>query len=422
MAELEAQSDSITDIARALTLERADPAAADVLAWAEALRACIRSHQRDVELLKPWATDGTTTLESIPKLGDLPDLYNDARAGLDARSSCAARASDAAKALERRITELAATAGKMFDAMKFDFLLDPARQLLSIGYRVTDGSLDPNCYDLLASEARLASFVAIAKGEVPARHWFRLGRAMTPVDRGSALISWSGSMFEYLMPSLVMRAPVGSLLEQTNRLVVRRQMKYGAELGVPWGISESAYNARDLELTYQYSNFGVPGLGLKRGLSENAVIAPYATALAAMVDPEAAAQNFSRLLAAGGLGHFGWYEALDYTPSRVPEGESVAVVRAYMAHHQGMTLVAIADALNHGAMRARFHAEPIIQATELLLQERTPRDVAVARPRAEEVKAEANVRESAPPTDSPVPFAARSDPAHASAYPTATTP
>ena len=394
-AELKTQSDAIGDIARALTLDRADPAAADVLIWAEALRSCIASHQRDLELLEPLATDGTTTLESIPKLGDLPDLYNDT-ATLD--QDVAARAGEAARALERRITELAATAGAMFDAMKFDFLLDPARQLLSIGYRVTDGSLDPNCYDLLASEARLASFVAIAKGEVPARHWFRLGRAMTPVDRGSALISWSGSMFEYLMPSLVMRAPVGSLLEQTNRLVVRRQMKYGAELGLPWGISESAYNARDLELTYQYSNFGVPGLGLKRGLSENAVIAPYATALAAMVDPEAAAQNFSRLLAAGGLGHFGWYEALDYTPSRVPEGESVAVVRAYMAHHQGMTLVAIADALNRGAMRARFHAEPIIQATELLLQERTPRDVAVAHPRAEEVKADANVRESVPPT------------------------
>src|SRR6202140_4427481 len=155
------------------------------------------------------------------------------------------------------------------------------------------------------------------------------------------------------MPSLVMRAPVGSLLEQTNRLIVRRQMKYGTELGLPWGISESAYNARDLELTYHNSNFGVPGLGLKRGLSENAVIAPYATALAAMVDPAAAAQNFSRLLKAGGLGHFGWYEALDYTPSRVPEGETVAVVRAYMAHHQGMTLVAITNALHGGTMRAR---------------------------------------------------------------------
>ena len=173
-------------------------------------------------------------------------------------------------------------------AMEFGFLLDHDRKLLSIGYLVSEGTLDPSCYDLLASEARLASFLAIAKGDVPARHWFRLGRAVTPVARGAALISWSGSMFEYLMPSLVMRAPAGSLVERTSRLIVRRQIDYGAKLGVPWGISESAYNARDLEFTYQYSNFGVPGLGLKRGLGENVVIAPYATALASMVDPQAA--------------------------------------------------------------------------------------------------------------------------------------
>ena len=147
------------------------------------------------------------------------------------------------------------------------------------------------------------------------------------------------------MPSLVMRAPAGSLLERTNRLIVRRQIAYGAALDVPWGISESAYNARDLELTYQYSNFGVPGLGLKRGLSENVVIAPYATALAAMVDPQAAARNFARLAAAGARGRYGFYEALDYTPSRLPEGADVAIVRAFMAHHQGMTIVAIANVL-----------------------------------------------------------------------------
>ena len=160
-----------------------------------------------------------------------------------------------------RLAALETTARAMAGAMEFGFLLDPERKLLSIGYRVADGTLDPSCYDLLASEARLASFVAIAKGDVPTRHWFRLGRAVTPIGRGAALISWSGSMFEYLMPSLVMRAPAGSLLEQTSRLVVRRQIDYGAALGVPWGISESAYNVRDLELTYQYSNFGVPGLG-----------------------------------------------------------------------------------------------------------------------------------------------------------------
>ena len=239
--------------------------------------------------------------------------------------------------------------GTMAGAMEFGFLLDPDRKLLSIGYRVADGTLDPSCYDLLASEARLASFVAIAKGDVPSRHWFRLGRAVTPVGRGAALISWSGSMFEYLMPSLVMRAPAGSLLEETSRLVVRRQMNYGATLDVPWGISESAYNVRDLEHTYQYSNFGVPGLGLKRGLGENAVVAPYATALAAMVDPGAAARNFARLAAVGARGRYGFYEALDYTPTRLPEGQDVAIVRAFMAHHQGMTVVAIANALLDGA-------------------------------------------------------------------------
>ena len=179
--------------------------------------------------------------------------------------------------------------------MDFRFLLDPDRKLLSIGFSVATNRLDTNCYDLLASEARLASLFAIAKGDVETRHWFRLGRPATPIGSGSALISWSGSMFEYLMPSLVMRAPAGSVLEQTTRLVVARQRSYAAGLGIPWGISESSYNARDLEMTYQYSNFGVPGLGLKRGLSENRVIAPYATGLAAMIDPVAAVQNYAAL-------------------------------------------------------------------------------------------------------------------------------
>ena len=170
-------------------------------------------------------------------------------------------------------------------------------------------------------------------------------------------------------------------------------MSYGAEQGVPWGISESAYNVRDLDLTYQYSNFGVPGLGLERGLSDDLVIAPYATALAAMVEPAAAAENLRRLADVGARGSYGFYEALDYTGSRLPEGATVAIVRAYMAHHQGMTLVALSNVLREGGMRAWFHAEPIIQATELLLQERAPRDVAVARPRVEEVEAPAHARD-----------------------------
>jgi len=282
--------------------------------------------------------------------------------------------------LDRRLLAIEEQVRGMALAMEFGFLHNSERKLLSIGYLADEGKLDVNCYDLLASEARLACFVAIAKGDIPAREWFRLGRAVTPAAGGAVLVSWSGSMFEYLMPSLVMRAPAGSLLESTSRLVVRRQAAFGVEQGVPWGVSESAYNVRDAEYTYQYSNFGIPGLGLKRGLDADLVIAPYATALAAMVDPAAAVANLGALTGMGALGRHGFYEALDFTPDRVPAGQTMVIVRAFMAHHQGMTIVAVADAVLDGLMRARFHAEPIIQATELLLQERAPRDVATARP------------------------------------------
>jgi cyclic beta-1,2-glucan synthetase len=177
----------------------------------------------------------------------------------------------------------------------------------------------------------------------------------------------------------------GSVLEQTTRLIVARQRAYAAALGIPWGISESSYNARDLEMTYQYSNFGVPGLGLKRGLSENRVIAPYATGLAAMVDPVAAVENYAQLAGIGAEGRFGFYEAVDFTPARLPTNENHAIVRSFMAHHQGMTITAIANTLQNGRLRDRFHAEPMIQGAELLLQERIPRDVASAPPRATEV-------------------------------------
>lgn len=407
LAELAAHADTVADIANTMSVEGGDDASTDLRDWTGALRTSIESHVRDLDLLLSWTRTAGDALASLSsrtlRLAEIPERCEEALEQLTLRSAAnpalveaLERATDGARSLARRLTVIGEQATRMATAMDFTFLFDSERHLLSIGYRLADGTLDPSCYDLLASEARLASFVAIAKGDVPVRHWFRLGRALTPVDRGSALISWSGSMFEYLMPSLVMRAPPGSLLEQTSRLVVSRHQRYGAELGVPWGVSESAYNARDLEFTYQYSNFGVPGLGLKRGLGGDAVIAPYATALASMVDPQAAVQNFSRLTAAGGRGSYGWYEALDYTRSRLPEGESVAIVRAYMAHHQGMTVVAIADALHDGVMRARFHADPLIRATELLLQERTPRGVAVARPRAEEVRAVARVREILP--------------------------
>jgi cyclic beta-1,2-glucan synthetase len=349
-AALALNAATMVDIARALVSELADDSGAEMLFWAEAAQRSILSSRRDAE-----------------------------------------QTEEQRRSLRRRLAAIESTSRSMAEATEFGFLLDRERRLLSIGYRAAEGTLDPNCYDLLASEARLASFVAIAKNDVPAAHWFRLGRAVTPIGHGAALISWSGSMFEYLMPSLVLRAPAGSLLDETNRLVVARQISYGAELGIPWGMSESAYNARDLEFTYQYSNFGVPGLGLKRGLSQNTVIAPYATALAAMVDPGAARLNFSRLQAIGGRGRYGFYEALDYTRSRVPEGSKVAIIKAYMAHHQGMTVVALANVLFDGKPRDRFHAEPMVQATELLLQERTPRDVSVMHPRAEEVTTAARI-------------------------------
>jgi len=300
-------------------------------------------------------------------------------------------------AVRERLARAARDAQRLVAAMDFTFLYDAERRLFSIGYRLSDGRLDPGYYDMLASEARLASFLAIALEQVPTAHWFRLGRALTPVGHGSALVSWSGSMFEYLMPDLVLEVPPESLLGQTNRLVVGRQIQYGDEHGVAWGVSESAFNARNLEFTYQYSNFGLPGLGLKRGLSEDLVVAPYATALAAMIAPARAAANFEDLRRAGGLGLYGFYEALDYTPSRLPEGESVAVVRCYMAHHQGMTIAALSSVLTHGAMRRRFHADPAIAATELLLQERTPTAVAVSRPRVDEVRSPLHVREPVPP-------------------------
>ncbi len=286
--------------------------------------------------------------------------------------------------LRRRLIDVSETArGIAFD-MEFGFLMNRKRRLLSIGYRVEEGELDDSCYDLLASEARLTSLFAIAKGDLPNEHWFRLGRPVVPVSGRATLASWSGSMFEYLMPPLVMHERQGGLLYQTNRMVVRVQQRYARELGVPWGISESAYNARDHLLTYQYSNFGVPSLGLKRDLARNAVIAPYATMLACQVAPSDAIRNMDRLRKIGAQGAYGFYESVDFTPSRLPKGEKCAVIRAYFAHHQGMSICAAANVVTSGRLRELFHSDPVIEAAELLLQERAPRTVAPVS-RSEEV-------------------------------------
>lgn len=316
-------------------------------------------------------------------LGWLARLRASLPAGLSAARDALARAAALAERCEA-----------IFAAMDFTFLYSPVRRFLSIGYQVTDLRLDDSYYDLLASEARLASFLAIAKGDVPTAHWFHLDRPATSVPVGDlsaterVLLSWGGTMFEYLMPALVMRNWHDTLLDDTMRVVIRRQVAYGAERHVPWGISESAYNVTDLQLNYQYHSFGVPGLGLRRGLADDLVIAPYATLLVAPFAPRTALRNLELLRAAGAQGRYGFYEALDYTPSRVPEGASHAVIRSFMAHHQGMALVALDNALNDNPMQARFHADPLVRSAELLLQERIPRAAPLQHPRREEVRPE----------------------------------
>ena len=293
---------------------------------------------------------------------------------------------------EKGLPELARRATTFGDATAFGFLHDPQRRILSIGFRLADadgpGRLDGSYYDLLASEARLASFIAIARGELPETHWFHLGRLVTSVAGMPTLLSWSGTAFEYLMPLLLMRSYPETLLDQSCRMAVRRQVAYGAERGVPWGISECAYNVGDRLGNYQYKAFGVPGLGLKRGLADELVVAPYATALAAMVEPQLAARNLRLLARDGYAGAYGYFEAIDHTHATVDEDASEAhpagggaIVRAFMAHHQGMTLVALANVLLGDVMVKRFHADPRVKATELLLQERVPRSAPITQPR-----------------------------------------
>jgi cyclic beta-1,2-glucan synthetase len=298
-----------------------------------------------------------------------------------------------------RLSNLAERAAAFADGMSFGFLYDRERQLFAIGYRLADvagpGRLDASYYDLLASEARLASFIAIAKGDVPQSHWFRLGRLVVSVDGVPTLVSWSASMFEYLMPLLLMRTYPGTLLDQSCRMAVKQQIRYGRQRGVPWGISESAYNLVDRPGHFQYKAFGVPGLGLKRGLADELVVAPYATALSAMVDPAEAARNLGRLEKEGALGALGYYDAVDYTSRKPEESEAVpaggqtsgVVVKSYFAHHQGMTLLSLANILLSDVMVDRFHADLRIQATELLLQERIPQKAPAIEPRpAEETR------------------------------------
>ncbi len=266
-----------------------------------------------------------------------------------------------------------------FALMEYGLLYVKTRHLLAIGYNVDESRRDVSYYDLLASEARLSTFVAIAQGQLPQDSWFALGRLLITAGGEPILMSWSGSMFEYLMPMLVTPSYQGSLLDQTCRAAVARQIAHGNQRGLPWGVSESGYNAVDASLNYRYHAFGTPDLGLKRGLSEDSVIAPYASALALMVEPEAACENLQRLAALGLEGRYGFYEAIDYTPSRLARGQTGAVVQSFMAHHQAMSLIAFGHLLLNRPMQRRFEADPLIQASLLLLQERIPKTAIIHR-------------------------------------------
>ncbi|HEY3440972.1 MAG TPA: glucoamylase family protein [Paludibaculum sp.] len=281
------------------------------------------------------------------------------------------KARTASTELMRRCGHLGEMSNALAEGMDMRFVYDAQRRLFAIGYEV-GGPLNVAAhYDLLASEARLGSLVAIAKGDVPVEHWLALGRPYTS-DHGQVLLSWSGTMFEYLMPLLFTRSFRNSLLENACAAAVERQMEYTKDRGVPWGISESAYSAIDAHKIYQYRAFGVPSLGMKRGLEDDLVIAPYATALALLVNPAEAVKNLKRLMKAGMYGHMGFYEALDYTRQEERRGGKGVIVYAYMAHHQGMSLMALNNVLNRGIMRTRFHADRRIKAVEPLLFERIP--------------------------------------------------
>ncbi|HET8680034.1 MAG TPA: glucoamylase family protein, partial [bacterium] len=351
----------------------------------------------DTENLAPLLPRYVSTVDSGNLAGALIALAHGLRQ--EASTPLDPAQMEDAEGLAVRLEILADRALALVDGMNFRFLYDAQRKLFAIGFRLADaegpGRLDPGFYDLMASEARLASFITIAKGDVPQEHWFHLGRLLVTANGRPTLVSWGASMFEYLMPFLLMKRYTGTLLDQSARNALKLQIAHARSHGVPWGISESAFGFVDRAGHYQYKAFGVPGLGLKRGLENELVISPYSTALAALVDPEAAVRNMRRLSSAGLEGRYGYYEAIDYAPpapfggdpqddQRRGKGKGI-IVKAYLAHHQGMSLVAIDDVLNDSVMVNRFHADPRVRATELLLQERLARDFTITTPRPADV-------------------------------------
>lgn len=290
------------------------------------------------------------------------------------------------ESLIKRMEDTAGRLYELFEEMDFRPLYDERHDLFAIGYDKEEEKLTNSYYDLLASEARLISYLAICKREVPGKHWFKLGRALSEVAGHRGLVSWTGTMFEYLMPSLVMKHYPFTLLDQTYKTALVAQELYGKKRQVPWGTSESGYYAFDMQLNYQYKAFGVPDLGLKRGLIEDMVVSPYSTMLALPFVPRKAMENIHRLLADGLEGEYGFYEAVDYTPERLPAGEKCQVVLSFMTHHQGMSLVAMDNLIHDGIMQKRFHANPMVRSGEILLEEKVPAVAIITKDYKEKVE------------------------------------
>jgi cyclic beta-1,2-glucan synthetase len=375
--------------------------------WARALAEQVRGLRDELAAACPWLPELRALATSRDREGGaalqelntpagvrrwakrLPELRAAVAAVPGAEALAAALDRSRAAVLAAHLDDLARRADGFAGAMDFRFLYNPARHLFSIGYNVPLERLDPAHYDLLASEAALTSFLMVARGVVPRKHWFQLGRLVTAAAGRPGLISWGGTMFEYLMPRLLLAPVPGTMLDVAQKATVARQVEYGRQTRTPWGVSESGFFALGPEGDYQYQSFGVPGLGLRRGLGKDRVAAPYATLLAVMTDAATAVANFGPLRAVGGEGPFGFYEAVDFTPDRLPRGERYRVVKSYMAHHQGMGLCAIANRLLGDVHCRRLHAEPAVRAVELLLQERVPLDAPEVRSHEEETEAAA---------------------------------
>jgi cyclic beta-1,2-glucan synthetase len=334
------------------------------------------------------------TLQSLPRIcaaldqklaGTLDEegSGSEMQSGLRLLRSAITRTNDVAASMAKRLTAVAAKADSLAKSMDFVSLFDAKKKALSVGYEVEEQRLAPYFYDLLPSEARAATFVAIAKGEIPQDSWLSLERRYTSYEDERVLLSWTGTMFEYLMPMLWMKTYPNTILDQTTQAAVRAQKKFAKSHSIPWGISESSCAKLSVDGHYHYQAFGVPALAINQEKPEDLVVSPYSTFLALLADIEGAVENVRNLEVMGLLGPYGFYEAVDFTPSRVQPGSTFEIVRCWLAHHQGMSLIAVANVLCNSSSQRRFHAEPMVAATERLLHEKAPRVPNLEAPQTE---------------------------------------